>query len=838
MANMDISGSIASALASRTSQREPTRLLSEAWENLTKSVEHLNDALEEAHSQFSRGRHVPGAAGIVQGLNRWRGHNDLLTLPARLKDQAEGVDGIRDRALRETVNVGVIGRTGSGKSTFLQVVTNLEAHVVPRGDGLNPTTAARSRFQHDRNRREAEVTMLAWEEFRERYIAPLHAEADCPGEPPFTKGAFLRYDYERRLATASQRQDSGEKPTAQGALARLIRAQRSFGSYEHLLGAGRRSVPLAELRPYVAYPPDLKGPDHPYHAVKDVRVFHPFIVDIEKLVMVDLPGAGETGLNINRRFLADLKYDVDVLLHIVYPQSGRPGFDEAEGKILDLASSAKIDREWGHFIYIVINENLAQPRGGEYVANVRKGADQYAQHSGYTVLSGDASNKNDARDRILLPVLGQLTGTLKDMDRAVAGHAAREARAAAANTAEVVGRLADDVDQWRVHVPPEEQELVARATRLRDQVALSLKSMSEKYARRAQAKESLREVDDSIADAVARLREWADGQFAATGDSDWQVRMTERFAAARGRAMDEACTLARVTLRREFGRVDASLDAGKREVHAEVARILHSHFKEGLAPAGDDSFTALSAKTRELGLVRLHAALADLIAFDTGYGSIFPRVGRQVVAEIKWEHFMASRASSPSGLAAPQPGRPSPLFDGMHALKGGVRAAARIGGLAGAGVPVGTLSIADFAATLAAATVVGEAIAPILAEWLWPAFNSNDISVESFRRALATAFDRAVDLIAERMRVEAAQLIEALAAIVDEFYDGFTKVPDIEPEYKDLTHDFRNELWPGAVDGSAADLAQGLTGLRQAATDTLAAAQEAIELAERLTPAR
>jgi energy-coupling factor transporter ATP-binding protein EcfA2 len=291
---MDISESIAKALESRSSQQEPTRLLSGAWENLADSVKSLNEVLQTTYGQFSRARQGPGRAAIAQGLHRWLSGDDLLALSDKIAGQVEGINGIKSRAFRKTVNVGVVGRTGSGKSTFLQVVTELPADVIPRGDGLKPTTAARSRFLHDRSRREAEITMLTWDEFRDRYIAPLHEEAKCPGEPPASKKGFLAHDYERLLATTRQRQDTGEKPTAQEVLVRLIRAQRSFGSYEELLGTGKRPVPLEELRPYVAYPEDRQGPDHPYHAVKDVEVFHPFIVDIENLALVDLPGAGET----------------------------------------------------------------------------------------------------------------------------------------------------------------------------------------------------------------------------------------------------------------------------------------------------------------------------------------------------------------------------------------------------------------------------------------------------------------------------------------------------------------------------------------------------------------
>ncbi|HXL89280.1 MAG TPA: hypothetical protein VN969_09930 [Streptosporangiaceae bacterium] len=86
-----------------------------------------------------------------------------------------------------------------------------------------------------------------------------------------------------------------------------------------------------------------------------------------------------------------------------------------------------------------------------------------------------------------------------------------------------------------------------------------------------------------------------------------------------------------------------------------------------------------------------------------------------------------------------------------------------------------------------------------------------------------------MDLISERIRQEASQLTEALAAIVDEFFDGFVHVPMIEYEYKQLCAPYSSELWPGAFGTGSAELSRKLQRLGQAARDTAAAARAAAD---------
>jgi hypothetical protein len=820
-----IAQSIDKALASRKGQREPAARLLAAWQDLGTKFDALLTAVEDAHRQFSADRQIQGARGIAGELDQWRRDEELLSAREDVARHRDSVAAIRDRAFRDTVNIGVVGQTGSGKSTFLQQVTNLPADVIPPANGPRPTTAARSRFLHSRDRADAEIKLLSWDEFRAKYTAPLHAEAGCPGPAPSSPESFLNYRYKERLATSPERQDS-EAVSPQALLKRLIIAQDSFASYSGLLGAGTRTEPLAKLRPYVAYPEQDEDIRRPYHAVRDVLVYHPFVVDIEHLVFVDLPGTGETGLEVDQQFLADLTSEIDVLLHILRPLAGRSRLGKADDEILDLADHIKTGRDRADFICMIVNEDHlhnTEQDARAVIENVWTEAQDRAGLNRFTLVRGDVSDKEQARENILVPVLDHLARRLAAMDKAVAQSVARAAGTSAEAAAAVVGRLGAGIAQWQVDIPPEEQDLARKAKDLRDEIAGELEDLSRLYGQRAQAREPVPEVEESLAEVRRRLNDWVRGQFGA----GWATDFKNKLAADAGEYKDDACTVVRQKLRYEFGQVDTSLDAARRRVHGEISGILLNHLGTTLVPEGDDSFGALLDATIGPGLGGLHSALAELVAFRTSYGSLFLRVGRPVVAQITRDNAEAARMITPPPPAPDQQRSRSPAGLSSALFSGGRGSAAGGGAVIGAAQP----HAAAFAATLAAAKI-GEAIGPLLAEWLWSAATAATAattSAEGFRRSLTDAFDRAVDLISERIRQEASQLTEALAAIVDEFFDGFVHVPMIEYEYKQLCAPYSSELWPGAFGTGSAELSRKLQRLGQAARDTAAAARAAAD---------
>ena len=369
----DIRASIAAALDRRRAQREPIGRLQAAWLALMESVETLVSTLGETGERFA-GVRQPTAeqATVAREIQAEPGAAEIRDLLRAITALTPDLVAIKNRVDRDTVNIGVIGRAKAGKSTLLRTITDLGEEAIPSTE-LNPTTAARSRILHTPGRADAEITLLTWDEFRDGYLAPLHRDAGCEGPVPPTPDAFASHAYEDLHKLS--RGESGDEGllSKQKFLERLHVAQDSFSSYRPLLtGPG----PPAHHRPADRPAPvssrtrwTRPSQDRPYHAVRDVRIYCAFPeVDVENLMLVDLPGAGEAGLDIDRQFLQDLKNEVDVLLQVKRPGPNDAYFGDADWEVLDLANEARMGVDRHDFVGVVVNTDPAHLEPA-YVSN-------------------------------------------------------------------------------------------------------------------------------------------------------------------------------------------------------------------------------------------------------------------------------------------------------------------------------------------------------------------------------------------------------------------------------------------------------------------------------------
>jgi hypothetical protein len=422
----DIRASIAAALDSRRAQREPIGRLQAAWLALVEGVETLVSTLGETGMRFVALRQPTAEQAIVaREIEAEPGAAEIRGLQQAIAALTPDLVAIRNRIDRDTVNIGVIGRAKAGKSTLLRTITDLGEEAIPSTE-LNPTTAARSRILHSPGRADAEISLLTWDQFRDGYLAPLHRDAGCEGPVPQTPDAFAGHKYEdlQKLPHGESR-DEGLL-SKQKFLERLHNARDSFPSYRLLLTGPERKLTigqLTELRPYVAYPLDAADKHRPYHAVRDIRINCAFPeVDVENLMLVDLPGAGEAGLDIDRQFLQDLKNEVDVLLQVKRPGPNDAYFGDADWDVLDLANEARMGVDKHDFVGVVINTDPAH-LDPAYVSNAIEQTLKITERNNLRLLVGDTASPAEVREQILGPVLQGLADRLAAMDHAAASAA-------------------------------------------------------------------------------------------------------------------------------------------------------------------------------------------------------------------------------------------------------------------------------------------------------------------------------------------------------------------------------------------------------------------------------
>jgi hypothetical protein len=821
----NIRTSIAAALDSRRAQREPIARLHGSWQALADSMETLVGTLGETGQRFAGLRQPTTEQVVVAGeIGAEPGAAEIAELRRAIGALTPDITAIKSRIDRDTVNIGVIGRAKAGKSTLLRTITNLGEETVPSTE-LNPTTAARSRILHSPGRADAEITLLTWEEFRDGYLAPLHRDAGCAGPVPRSPDEFTHHKYED-LAARGEAQDQGLM-SQQKFLERLHGAQASFASYRGLLTGPERKLTigrLAELRPYVAYPTDPADQQRPYHAVRDVRIYCPFPeVDVENLMLVDLPGAGEAGLDIDRQFLQDLKNEVDVLLQVKRPGPNDAFFGDQDWDVLDLADEARMGVSKRDFVGIVVNTDPAH-LDPAYVQNAIEQTLKITGRNDLRLLVGDAANPAEVRDQILGPVLRGLADRLAAMDQAAASAVLVRAGEVARRAVALSARLTRQAGRWASHVPDEDQALDAKAKEVRNDVARSLDSLRQEYAQRVADRQVVEELDAGISRARDSLIEWAEAGFGHGGKDRWMAVIEPSMVADPGETRDDQCTLIRQKIREEFSRVDGSIAATISRLRLRVADDLRQHLGETLVPGGDEPLSELGQRARQLRLEALHAALEELIQFHT-YGNIFLRVGRPVVGQIYPARTRIVVEGELAGVAGTL-GVAGALGSGalgsgdLGSEGAGGRKAGRTGSLAERMRNIsGIVSGVPVAGTALAVSEVVANVAPVIIEMIGQTRLADD-TAEGLYQTLAEAFVNAVAQIEELMRVEACGLTEVLASVTDQLFDRIAHTPGIEDEFKRLCGPVRRELWRDVFDGRGAELVAALDQVTGAAAGT------------------
>jgi hypothetical protein len=819
---MGVHDTIEAALESRRAQREPIDRLYRAWCAMAECVDSLPRAIDDTGRQFAAlAQQADGLpdAGVTEG--DWN-RDEIQALRREITALTPDIEAIRARFHRETVNIGVVGRPKAGKSTLLRTITGLGEDAIPSSEH-DPTTAARSRILHRPDQENAEITLRSWEEFRDGYLAPLHRDAGCPDPVPDSPDSFLRYPYQRQL-DASRSRGEDASIDQQKFLNRLWTAQRSFDSYRKYLlqpHRGHKIDRLAELRPFVAYPLDDKSGERPYHAVRDVWIYCRFAVtDVKNLALVDLPGAGEAALDIERQFLKDLKNEVDVLLQVKRPGLGEAFIGEDDWRILNLADAARMGVDRADFIGFVINSDPKHIEAAARDNAEKKAREEITTPNSLRLLVGDVADPDEVREKILGPVLDGLADRLADMDRRAAATQIEKASDIAGRALAVIERLAVEASRRARQIPSKEQALSRAAKRLRGSTAKDLDDLCKEYDRRASKPEPVPELSKAISRAAEDLNKWADGGFGLGSKQKWLTVIGEDMTVDPGETRDDQCTLARQKIRVDYGHIDSSLTSAVGRLHEEVADVLRKHLTAGLVP-NERPLESLLATAQEHRLETMCSALDDLLHFRDGYGSVFLRVGGPVVRQIRTTGGKVSGEHAAPGSDDGQGGhKAGSLYS--KATKPLSKAGAAHATLAGH--PVGAVGV-----------VIAQVGAPIIAGWIWNSMYSDD-SAASLHHALSKAFGEAVKQIEDLMLEEAGQLSGVLAASMSQFFDQFTRTPDVEDEWAELCAPLaiRQELWPTTFGRGTDDLSAGLSRLSNAAAGSEAAARDFLAAAGKI----
>ena len=322
------------------------------------------------------------------------------TLKTRIEQESGELDKLIVRLSRPTLNIGVVGRMGQGKSTFLQSLSGLSDDEIPARKG-GACTAVRSKiYHHDGNETKATVHFHTEKSFLEEVIEPYYRDLEL-GSSPTSLDAFANAPF----------LPAPQSATHQEMYERLLYDYReNLPHYRKLLQSDSLreiTIPKADIPKYVVQQRDAQRRliTFEHLAVREVEIYchFPKAEEVGRLGLVDVPGLGDTRLGDEKIILETLGREVDVVLFFRRPDSKRYQWEKEDFELYDLAAEALNNLEKRAFM--VLNHQDSSGGGNLDACNSLR------ENTGNIKVVGcdiaDCSKPEDA-NRILALVLNYL----------------------------------------------------------------------------------------------------------------------------------------------------------------------------------------------------------------------------------------------------------------------------------------------------------------------------------------------------------------------------------------------------------------------------------------------
>lgn len=598
---VDISGAIDALLQARLRQLPEVEREGTRWQTLGERLDELDSALVDLRGHTTLDTDLTAVLAVPQ----------LPEIRLAVAEAADTFRVIASRFTRTTVNIGVSGAARMGKSTLLQSISGLDDNQIPTGHGI-PVTAVRSRIFHSPAKRRAELEMHSPESFLGEVVAPLHAALDLSAVPR-TMSEFGRWAYP----------ESVQDPRGRLLLTGLRDLQAALESYEPLLTGGVQTVPLEDVRSFVAYPTHEEithaagRVGRPYAAVREARIECAFPhSDVARIGIVDLPGLGEVAADADRRHVAGLRNEVDAVLVVKRSSDTSSFFDETDTAGLSLLDEVRgLVRSTGEFAYLVHNldpdkPHLADNLRGDLLRNLNGGQpDRY-----FTVFETDVRDADRVGREVLNPLLTRLAEGLPVMDAEVLSGTRTRALAVRDRVRlqlTDVRRVLDQVAR-RAGVPEEVND--AKAAQLRSGIARRLRGLVAELAVEARGSMADPGFTMAVATAYEGILEWIEDGF-GKGAEAWREEalscmITEGHAAA---FAGPEFSRIRVEISRRFAAVDDFFTARLTDAWDRTAAVIVAEcgaLFDHDEPAGTDDDAGAAAPPGRDRLARLAELLA------------------------------------------------------------------------------------------------------------------------------------------------------------------------------------------------------------------------------------
>jgi len=312
------------------------------------------------------------------------------------------------RFTRPTLNIGVAGRAGQGKSTLLQKLTGLTTEEIPTGDKGHCTGAPSIIVNHDSNETFAEITFHTAQSFLESVIAPFFQRLGL-GAAPYTLDQFAK-----TLIPEKASVESTDPTTDAEHLKKLRNLQINLKEYKTLLTGEKLRKNRDEIRSFVAQE-DVSGNQKltKWFAVQMATIYCRFPhSDVGTIALADTPGLGDFLSGAEDRLVKTVGRTLDVVLFVRRPPVDRAVIEPGDTGLHGLISRAIPDLPVSDWSYFVINKAPENASKLDYF----EGELQKSEIRTRMALRVDCKNDDDV-SRCLDEILNDVAGNLASLDK-------------------------------------------------------------------------------------------------------------------------------------------------------------------------------------------------------------------------------------------------------------------------------------------------------------------------------------------------------------------------------------------------------------------------------------